>query len=94
MRIVTRDRPKSAPTLSAAPVPTKDRSPHTLIPRAGARQQPKQPDAVADDLGREPIPSVAGASGCRHLTRLLTPVRQRKRESPPAKLTVPPKVTV
>ena len=65
-----------------------------LIPRAGARQQPKQPDAVADDLGREPIPSVAGASGCRHPTRLLTPVCQRKRESPPAKLTVPPKVTV
>jgi hypothetical protein len=49
---------------------------------------------MADDLGREAIPDVAGASGCRHPTRLLTSVLQRKRESPPAKLTVPPKVTV
>ena len=24
-----------------------------------------QPDGMADDLGREPIPGVAGASGCR-----------------------------
>ena len=34
---------------------------------------------MADDLGREPIPGVAGASGCPHPTRLLTPIRSRKR---------------
>ena len=34
---------------------------------------------MADDLGREPIPGVAGASGCPHPTRLLTPICSRKR---------------
>src|SRR5438067_13935052 len=34
---------------------------------------------MADDLGREPIPSVAGASGCPHPSRLLTPICSRKR---------------
>jgi hypothetical protein len=34
---------------------------------------------MADDLGREAIPGVAGASGCRHPTRLLTPACRRKR---------------
>ena len=29
---------------------------------------------MTDDLGREPISSIARASGCRHLTRLLTPI--------------------
>src|SRR6201994_4587900 len=31
-----------------------------------------EPDSMADDLGREPIPGVAGANGRRHPTRLLT----------------------
>jgi len=34
---------------------------------------------VADDLGCEPIPGVADASGCPHPTRLLTPICPRKR---------------
>src|SRR5712671_1733694 len=34
---------------------------------------------MADDLGWEPIPGVAGASGCPHPTRLLTPICSRKR---------------
>jgi hypothetical protein len=34
---------------------------------------------MADDLGREAIPGVAGASGCRHPTPLLTPACRRKR---------------
>src|SRR5437763_338376 len=34
---------------------------------------------MADDLGREPIPDVAGASGCPHPTRLLTPICSCKR---------------
>jgi hypothetical protein len=34
---------------------------------------------VADNLGWKPIPSVAGASGCPHPTRLLTPICSRKR---------------
>jgi hypothetical protein len=34
---------------------------------------------MADDLGREPIPGVARASGCPHPTRLLTPICSRKR---------------
>src|SRR5262249_32819210 len=33
----------------------------------------------ADDLGWEPIPGVAGASGCPHPTGLLTPICPRKR---------------
>src|SRR5215471_1609969 len=50
------------------------------------RETEIQPDGMADDLGREPIPGVAGASGCPHPTGLLTPICPRKR---PAKLTVP-----
>src|SRR5262249_17286472 len=34
---------------------------------------------VPDDLGWEPIPGVAGASGCPHPNRLLTPICSRKR---------------
>src|SRR5215469_3774925 len=34
---------------------------------------------MADDLGRVPIPGVAGARGRRHPTRLLTPISSRKR---------------
>src|SRR5271170_6555959 len=34
---------------------------------------------MADDLGWEPIPGVAGASRCPHPTRLLTPICSRKR---------------
>src|ERR1700752_3359704 len=37
-----------------------------------------QPHGVADDLGGEPIPGIAGASMCRHPTRLLTPTCRRK----------------
>jgi hypothetical protein len=33
---------------------------------------------MTDDLGREPISGIARASGCRHATRLLTPIRGRK----------------
>src|SRR5438105_116183 len=33
---------------------------------------------MADDLGREAIPGVAGASGCPHPTRLLIPICSRK----------------
>jgi hypothetical protein len=56
-----------------------------LLHHAEAEREAEiQPDAVADDLGREPIPGVAGASACRHPTRLLTPVCRRKREGPPS----------
>src|SRR5215813_10000887 len=34
---------------------------------------------MADDLGRETIPGVAGASRCPHPTRLLTPICSHKR---------------
>jgi len=44
---------------------------------------------MADDFGREAIPGVAAASGCRHPTRLLTPPRQRK-PARRANLTVSP----
>jgi|SRR6516164_4355872 hypothetical protein len=43
------------------------------------REAEVEPDGMADDLGRELIPGVAGASGCRHPTRLLTPACRRKR---------------
>jgi uncharacterized membrane protein YfcA len=33
---------------------------------------------MTDDLGREPISAIARASGCRHPTRLLTPIPERK----------------
>src|SRR5215831_10211704 len=36
------------------------------------------PHGVPDDLGWEPIPGVAGASGCPHPTRLPTPICSRK----------------
>src|SRR5215472_12430916 len=38
-----------------------------------------EPHGMADDLGWEPIPGVAGANGCPHPTRLLTPICSRKR---------------
>src|SRR2546423_6851356 len=52
------------------------------------REAEIQPHGMADDLGLEPVPAIAGASGCRHPSRLLTPARPRKRGQPP-KLTVP-----
>jgi hypothetical protein len=39
-----------------------------------------QPHGMADDLGREPIPGIAGARRCPHPTRLLTPICSRKRD--------------
>src|SRR6516225_11416231 len=42
------------------------------------REPEIQPDGVADDLAREPIPGVAGPNGCRHPTRLPTLTRWRK----------------
>jgi hypothetical protein len=45
---------------------------------------------MADDLGREPVPAVAGVSGRCHPTGLLTPASSRKRGKPD-KLTVPPR---
>src|ERR1700730_8910542 len=50
-----------------------------------------QPHGMADNLRREPISGVAGASGRCHSTRLLTPTPRRKRVRP-AKLTVPNRV--
>ena len=43
------------------------------------REAEISPRSMADDLGREPIPGVASASGCPHPTRLLTPICSRKR---------------
>jgi hypothetical protein len=43
------------------------------------REAEVEPDGMADDLGREAILGVAGASGCRHPSRLLTPACRRKR---------------
>jgi len=43
------------------------------------REAEVEPDGMADDLGRELIPGVAGASGCRHPTPLLTLACRRKR---------------
>ena len=42
------------------------------------REAEIQPHRMTDDLGREPMPGVASASGCRHPIRLLTPIRRRK----------------
>src|SRR5437763_8017130 len=42
------------------------------------REAEIQPDGMADDLGREAIPGVAGASRCPHPTRLLVPICRRK----------------
>jgi hypothetical protein len=42
------------------------------------REPEIQPDRVADDLGREPIAGIAGATSCRHPNRLLTLARYRK----------------
>jgi hypothetical protein len=39
------------------------------------REAEIQPHGMTDDLDRESIPGVAGASGCRHPTRLPTPMR-------------------
>src|ERR1700730_11194338 len=55
------------------------------------REAEIQPHGMADDLGREPVPAVAGASGYRHPTRLITPAPPRKRGQP-AKFTVPSRV--
>jgi hypothetical protein len=52
------------------------------------REAEIQPDGVADDLGGEPVPGVAGASGYCQPTRLLTLTRRRKC-SKATKLTVP-----
>jgi hypothetical protein len=43
------------------------------------REPEIQPDRVANDLTGEPIAGIAGANRYRHTTRLLTPVRYRKR---------------
>ena len=42
------------------------------------REAEIQPHGRSDDLGREPIPGVAGPNGCRHPTRLPTLTRWRK----------------
>ena len=55
------------------------------------REAEIQPHGMADNLRREPISGVAGASGRCHSTRLLTPTPRRKRVRP-AKLTVPNRV--
>jgi hypothetical protein len=61
-----------------------------LLHHAQAEREAEiQPYGVADDLGREPIPGVAGASGSRHPTPLLTPACRRKPGKVRAKLTVP-----
>jgi len=48
--------------------------PHTKT----EREAEIQPHGVTDDLRREPISGVAGASGCGHPIRLLTPTRRRR----------------
>src|SRR5215472_16089570 len=48
------------------------------------REAEIQPNGITDDLGREAISGIAGSSGCRHPTRLLTPIRRRKRPGPPS----------
>ena len=46
-----------------------------LLHHAKTEREAKiQPHGMADDLGGEPMPGVAGASACRHPTRLLTPM--------------------
>jgi hypothetical protein len=52
------------------------------------REAEIQPHGIADDLGREPVPAVTGASGRRHPSRLLTRASPRK-GGKPAKLTMP-----
>src|SRR6516165_10156796 len=42
------------------------------------REAEVQPDGMADDFGWEAIAGVAGTSGCRHPTRLVTPPSRRK----------------
>ena len=46
------------------------------------RETEIQPNGMADDLGREPIPGIAGASRCPHPTRLLALICRRKRMPP------------
>ena len=67
-----------------------------MMPRAASnssnhakpeRETEIQPDGMADDLGQEPIPGIAGASRCPHPTRLLALICRRKRMPP--RLTVP-----
>src|SRR5215468_4243735 len=43
------------------------------------REAEIQPNGITDDLGWEAISGIAGSSGCCHSTRLLTPIRRRKR---------------
>src|SRR5215471_12407604 len=52
------------------------------------REAEIQPHGMSDDLGREAISGIAGSSGCRHSTRLLTPIPRRKWPGS-TKLTVP-----
>jgi|SRR5215468_7360158 len=60
-----------------------------LLDHTQPEREPKiQPDGVADDLGREPIPGVAGASGCRHPPDY-SPRSVGASAEPLAKLTVP-----
>src|SRR5215472_8109644 len=54
------------------------------------REAKIQPHGMADDLGGEPIPGVAGASAYRHPTRLLTPI-VRASAADSTKFTVPTK---
>ena len=50
-----------------------------LLHHAKTEREAKiQPHGMSDDLGREPIPGVAGPNGCRHPTRLPTLTRWRK----------------
>jgi len=54
-----------------------------LLHHAETEQEAEiQPHGMADDLGREPIPGVAGTSECRHPNRLLTSMPRRKRAWP------------
>src|SRR5271169_4365496 len=54
-----------------------------LLHHAEAKREAEiQPDGMADDLGGEPIPGVASATRCPHLTRLLAPICRRKRMPP------------
>src|ERR1700745_4260892 len=51
-----------------------------LLPHAAPERKPEiEPHGVANDLGWEPIPGVAGASGCPHPTQLPIPIRLRNR---------------
>src|SRR3981081_2595784 len=54
-----------------------------LLPHAQPERKAEiSPHSMTDDLGREPIPGVAGATGYPHPTRLLIPIGSRKRSKP------------